>query len=211
MAKLGESDVYIQGAARYAHAFMPSNKDDANSANVEAKVFWRSPDTGLAGLNAGYQSLGLGGFNADYFKAGAQGQLYGSEIVTFSVGAGIFVGGDNTKEAFDGIYAQGGINYYLTDNVAAGIGGTFMAADKNNGEVLSINLKGEYLLPTALPMSMTLGYNYTDVSDIPGSTTHAAMFGFKMYFGSGEGDSLSTIHRSGSADNGNPSVPLLGY
>jgi hypothetical protein len=206
--KLGESNFFIQGDAHYSHAFVDKG-DETEHGVVEGKAFWRSPDSGLFGVSAGYEKIGAGNFDYDIGKAGLMSQIYGSEIVTFSLGTGLYTGDDQDKKNIDGYYLQGGVNFYLNDRVAAGGGATYMEVDKNPDDIFALNFKGEYLLPTAMPFSLTMGYNYSDVTSVQ---THAAMFGFKMYFGGGgEGESLSSIHRGGSADNGNPAIPLLGY
>jgi hypothetical protein len=206
--KLGQSNFYLQGNARYSHSFIDKG-DETEYGTVEGKAFWRAPDSGLFGVAGGYEKIGAGNFDYDIGKAGLMAQIYGSELVTFSLGTGLYTGEDQDKKNFDGYYLQGGVNFYLNDRVAAGTGITYMEVDENPDDIFALGFKGEYLLPTSMPLSVTMGYNYSDVTSVQ---THAAMFGFKMYFGGGgEGESLSSIHRGGSADNGNPAIPLLGY
>ena len=207
--RLGESNFHAQGTLHYSESFSGKDTFDILAASAEATGFWRWQDSGLLGFSGGYERLDNGHtIDADYFKAGVQGQIYGSDIVTFSAEGGIFIGKNGKGGNFDGFYLNGGVNYYLTDNLAMGIGGGFRDVDADSDDIFTMNFKGEYLMPTAMPVSMTMGYSY---ADLVGTPTHAAMIGFKMYFGGGEGDPLSTIHRSGSADSGNPAVPLLGY
>ena len=108
--KFGETGFFLQGNGHLSQSFHSDKDDEAEFANAEVKGFWRSPDSGMFGVLAGYQHLGLGDFDSDAFRAGLLSQIYGSEIVTFSLGAGIFAGENQANKDFDGYYLQGGAN-----------------------------------------------------------------------------------------------------
>ena len=94
--RMGESNFHLQGSLHYNQSFASDTDTDTGLGVAELKGFWRWQESGLMGINAGYHHLDLGSVDADYFKAGLQAQLYGSDIVTFSFGAGAFLVRDDS-------------------------------------------------------------------------------------------------------------------
>lgn len=152
---------------------------------LNADAFWRDAK-GTVGLTVGGGSMA---FFSDAMAArsyGAFGEWYALDALTVRIKGGAA----STGDLGGGAYAGAGVEYYLLPDLGLTVEGNY--ANLRDIRIKSGDIWAEYLLSQRIPVSIRLGYRYSEIA-----SDHAKTYMVRLAYRFGEG-SLSTLDRTGA-------------
>jgi len=164
--------------------FSGTGGGSVHSDQIGGSVYWTGAK-GRIGATANYNEFGGSGASIHFENYGAFGVLYPTDRITVGL-----KGGDLTSSGFSAGYVGGEVIGYPTPDLA--LSGTIDYTSINSVHITSYGAHAEYLVSHTLPVAVTGGYSYSDVT---GGHLNTYMIGLKIYFG-GKG-SLVEHQRTG--------------
>lgn len=167
--------------------------------NAGGTVFWRDPDAGMFGVDLAYQSVDVG-LSGDGIRAGLRAEWYPSDRWTVSGAVGWEQVDFNFIE-IDGIYANLGVKFYLSDRTSLSLNGNYFDAEASFASFepsqWSVGAEAEHLVSRETPLSVYGGVRYGE---------------FDLDFGGGGGPEPSqwTAYVGLKFRFGNDGAPLVG-
>jgi hypothetical protein len=174
-------------------------------------VFWRDY-AGSTGINVNFATAitsgASGGFATGtraYDSYGAFGQFFALPDLTLEIKGG------RVEDGFEGWYGDAGAVFYPYPDFALDLTLDYADTLHIHREVKDIAFQFEYLPVREMPVSMYIGYDYANYSNITPHGVSVFLVGLKAYLGGGgrEG-TLVDYQRNGTTNWDGPPQTLIG-
>lgn len=187
--------INVQGFAGYNRFEFEGSGIDTWTAG--GAVSWRDAK-GAIGFFGSYNSLQMTGSDFTYYDYGLFSEWYPRYDLTLRLRGGAFSG-----EGASGAYGAGGGTYYLTPDLSLSVNGSYNNFGPEHW--FEFDAGAEYLVFRDLPLSLGVGYSYTDYTG-PGDMSALMV---RLTYRLGETGSLVDLDRSGPLDLYLPRLTLL--
>lgn len=161
---------------------------DTSTVGFGARVGWRDPERGSAGLAGTYTALEIVNTDFDVGRIGVEGEIF-LEVVTVGAEMG-YVNVDSGGFDSDIFYFDTALDFYASDDfkLQAGVG---VVDGKNEDAAAQLHAGMEYYLGGA-PVSLFTRWEASLSDDVD---QHSFIVGARIYWGA-DGPSLKTYDRS---------------
>lgn len=174
-------------------------------ASYGGDVYWRDY-AGSIGINITDNMLTSSGVgSANYESFGLFGQWFALPQLTLEIKGGRFDGNH------EGWYGDGAVVYYPYADIALSLGADYGDGQRDHHELKDASLLAEYLPVHEIPVSMYIGYDFAEYSQLSHHDANVLMFGLKAYLGGGgRSGTLVDYQRNGTTNWDGAPATLVG-